>query len=261
MFAVDSPVDTAPPTASITAPAPGTTLLAPLSVTVDATDDIGVTRVELHVDGVLAGTDTVAPYAFTWNPGTAGDGSHALAAKAYDAAGNVATSASVPVTVAVPPAVSITAPGPGAQVSGTVTVSALASDNSGVVRVEFLVDGSLRATDTAAPYTFTWNTVPETPGNHTLSAVAYDAASLSTASAPVVVQVLAPLPPSPMAVYDPVLKAPRCNGTANSCDSGTLLLGRGTRGPEPNQPNTIANSCADGTGAPSTPTSPTTASR
>ena len=50
------------------------------------------------------------------------------------------------------------------------------------------------------------------------------------------------------AVYDAVLKAPRCDTPAAACDSGTLLVGRGTLpgGPEPNQPNTINNSCADG---------------
>ena len=51
------------------------------------------------------------------------------------------------------------------------------------------------------------------------------------------------------AVYDSTLKAPRC-GIAATCDSGPLvLLGRDAMfgGPEPNQPNTINNSCADGT--------------
>ncbi len=52
------------------------------------------------------------------------------------------------------------------------------------------------------------------------------------------------------AVYNAALKAPGCATTGSSCDSGpTLLLGRGTMsgGVEPNQPNTINNSCADGT--------------
>jgi hypothetical protein len=51
------------------------------------------------------------------------------------------------------------------------------------------------------------------------------------------------------AVYNSTLKAPACATVGSSCDSGpTLLLGRGTLsgGAEPNQPNTINNSCADG---------------
>ena len=52
------------------------------------------------------------------------------------------------------------------------------------------------------------------------------------------------------AVYDSTLKAPKCVTAGSSCDSGpSLLLGRDTLsgGSEPNQPNTINNSCADGT--------------
>jgi kumamolisin len=52
------------------------------------------------------------------------------------------------------------------------------------------------------------------------------------------------------AVYSSTLKAPECATVGTSCDSGaTLLNGRDhmTGGAEPNQPNTINNSCADGT--------------
>jgi hypothetical protein len=50
------------------------------------------------------------------------------------------------------------------------------------------------------------------------------------------------------AVFDAALQAPRCSTVGRSCDTGaTLVLGRAGLGPEPNQPNTIADSCADGT--------------
>jgi hypothetical protein len=50
------------------------------------------------------------------------------------------------------------------------------------------------------------------------------------------------------AIFDTGLQAPRCGAVGSSCDSGpSLLLGRDGRGPEPNQPNTINDSCADGT--------------
>ncbi len=50
------------------------------------------------------------------------------------------------------------------------------------------------------------------------------------------------------AVFDSLLRAPKCGTVGISCDSGpSLLLGRAGLGPEPNQPNTINNSCADGT--------------
>jgi hypothetical protein len=52
------------------------------------------------------------------------------------------------------------------------------------------------------------------------------------------------------AVFDSTLKAPKCVNVGSGCDSGpSLLLGRDNMsgGAEPNQPNTINNSCADGT--------------
>jgi hypothetical protein len=55
---------------------------------------------------------------------------------------------------------------------------------------------------------------------------------------------------SQTAVFDTTLKAPKCATVGSSCDSGlSLLFGRDTLagGTEPNQPNTIDNSCADGT--------------
>jgi subtilisin family serine protease len=75
-----------------------------------------------------------------------------------------------------PPTTSITSPSNGATVSGTVTVSASASDNVGVTRVEFFVDGALAATDTTSPYSFSWNTTTVANGSHSLQSRAYDAA-------------------------------------------------------------------------------------
>jgi hypothetical protein len=50
------------------------------------------------------------------------------------------------------------------------------------------------------------------------------------------------------ATFDATLRAPKCASVGISCDSGaSLLLGRGTVGPEPNQPNVIGTACADGT--------------
>jgi leucyl aminopeptidase len=50
------------------------------------------------------------------------------------------------------------------------------------------------------------------------------------------------------AVFDAALQAPRCATVGSSCDTGTaLVLGRDGRGPEPNQPNTLNDACADGT--------------
>jgi hypothetical protein len=74
------------------------------------------------------------------------------------------------------PTVSITAPTAGSTVSGTVAVNASASDNVGVSKVEFYVDGALRATATTSPYSWSWDTTAFANGAHSLVAKAYDAA-------------------------------------------------------------------------------------
>src|SRR5207245_459656 len=115
---------------------------------------------------------------------TASNGSHSVTAVARDGAGNQTTSAAVSVTVDnTPPTISIASPTPGATVSGTVTVSASASDNVGVVGVQFKLDGTnLGAEVTVAPYSVSWNTTTATAGAHTLTAVARDAAGNATTS-------------------------------------------------------------------------------
>jgi hypothetical protein len=89
------------------------------------------------------------------------------------------------------PTASVTAPAAGTAVSGSaVTVSASASDNIGVVGVQFKLDGaSLGAEDTAAPYSTVWNTTTATSGSHSLTAVARDAAGNTATSAVVTVTV------------------------------------------------------------------------
>jgi len=89
-----------------------------------------------------------------------------------------------------PPAVSVTAPANAATVSGTVTVSANATDNVAVASVQFQLDGAnLGSLDTATPYTFSWNTTTASNGSHTLRAIAKDTSNNSATSANVTVTV------------------------------------------------------------------------
>ncbi|HEX8411264.1 MAG TPA: Ig-like domain-containing protein [Thermoanaerobaculia bacterium] len=336
--------DTTAPTVSLTAPATGATVSGTVSVTANASDNVGVARVEFHLDGALQSTDTSSPYAWSWNTASSPNGAHVLVAKAFDAANNPGTSVSVSVTVsnssggaaadvagwkitqanaagqyilpagttipadgylvvarqadkgafetywgvtlganvtfvnsagAMPvingdenfslsnaanvvvdgptasqplsaartvqrvdpcgttwntlveasanagsgagagcgggvkinehadasgtgnfvyefielhndsapaadttaPTTSITAPANAATVSGTVSVTANASDNVGVSKVEFLLDGVLQSTDTSSPYAWSWNTTTVVNGAHSLVAKAYDAAN------------------------------------------------------------------------------------
>jgi len=92
-----------------------------------------------------------------------------------------------------PPTVRITSPASGATVSGTITVAASASDNVGVVGVQFKYNGINFDTEkTTPPYSATGYTNNVPNGTYTLTAVARDAAGNLTTSAPVTVTVSNP---------------------------------------------------------------------
>lgn len=90
-----------------------------------------------------------------------------------------------------PPTVSLTSPAGGSTVSGTMTVTAQASDDHGVSSVQFVVDGSPLGTDTNGGdgWSVPWNTTAVADGSHSLTAVATDTANQATTSAPVTVTV------------------------------------------------------------------------
>jgi hypothetical protein len=113
-----------------------------------------------------------------------------------------------------------------------------------------------------SPLSFAWTQVsgPSVTINNANQATAsFTAATAATyvfqlavsdgaASATDQVSVTASAVPGGQAVFDATLQAPKCTTVGASCDSGaSLLVGRGSVGPEPNQPNTINDSCADGT--------------
>jgi PKD repeat protein len=81
--------DSIAPTISITSPKDGSTVAGIVSVQVNASDNVGVKKVELYVDGKLTATSTTSPFTTKWNAKKASIGQHTLQVKAYDAAGNV----------------------------------------------------------------------------------------------------------------------------------------------------------------------------
>jgi len=94
---------------------------------------------------------------------------------AYIVSSPIWTSASGGDTTA--PTVSISSPTNGATVSGTTTISASASDNVGVSKVEFYIDSTLKITDTSSPYSYSWDTTAYSNAGHSIYAKAYDAAN------------------------------------------------------------------------------------
>ena len=84
-----------------------------------------------------------------------------------------------------PPTVALTSPANGASVSGTVALAASASDDIGVARVDFLLDGALLGSDASAPYSLAWNSGGTGNGAHVLQARALDLAGNTGTSAAV----------------------------------------------------------------------------
>jgi hypothetical protein len=190
------PLPGAPP--NILTPANNQTFPAGSNITI-ASDSGGATwtisRIEFYANGNLLGSDTAAPYEFTWNNAPAG--SYSLTARAISPTRAPATSA--PVSIQVLPApgnslptVSITSPAHGAHfdVPATVTVTANASDIDGsVLSVQFFANGDLIGTDSSAPYSVDWSGM-EDGHTYVLIARARDNQNAERASAPVTISTL-----------------------------------------------------------------------
>ena len=193
-------VDSTAPSTSITSPSGGTNVQGLVAVDVAATDDAGVSRVELLVNGVKIGSDTAAPYGFSWDSAQTPDGEASITAYAYDAAGNAA-SHSVKVSVAntvveepvveepvisepvvekaadvVAPVAKIGSPADGSVISGNVAITGSATDDVGVTGLRLLIDGGQVASVSGSSISYRLNTKKLSAGSHAITLEAYDAA-------------------------------------------------------------------------------------
>lgn len=180
--------DTEAPKVAISAPTAASSVSGVTTVSVSASDNVGVSKIELWVNGNLYTTDTTSPFGFSWDTTKVANGGATLQAKAFDAAGNSGTSATVTVNVAnavvadtTPPATKITSPSDGAQVSGNVKIAGSASDNSGSsgLSMELYIGGQRVATSTGGSLSYSWNTRRIAAGTYTLTLKASDAAGNS----------------------------------------------------------------------------------
>jgi hypothetical protein len=191
-YVYSSGVDTTPPTVSLTGPANGATVSgSSVTVSANASDNVGVASVQFKLDGASLGSAvTASPYKVTWDTTQTANGSHTLSAVASDAAGNQA-STNISVTVNNPtpaPTVALTSPGNGANypAPSTITLAASVTANGHTVTaVQFYNGSTLLGQSTTAPYSFTWSNV--VAGTYTLSSKAvYDAGSIVTSGSAIV---------------------------------------------------------------------------
>jgi thermitase len=89
--------DLTAPSVQITSPNAGGALVNLTKISVNALDNVGVSQVSIYVDGTLVYTGTAAPYTYSWNTNKVTAGTHTISAKAWDAAGNSGSAASVSV--------------------------------------------------------------------------------------------------------------------------------------------------------------------
>ena len=183
--------DTQAPSMAITSPSSGASVSGLVAVSVGASDNVGVTKADLLVNGVVVATDTSAPFAFSWDSSAFANGNVSLMVRGSDAAGNVGSSAAVTVAIAntvaadtQPPVVSLKNPANGAVVSGTVSISVSASDNAATtgLKQSLYIDGMLVASGTGGSLSYNWNTRKAASGAHAIKAVATDAAGNSAST-------------------------------------------------------------------------------
>lgn len=127
------------------------------------------------------------------------------------------------------PTVGVTVPTDGT-VNRTTQFSANATAGAGINRVEFLVDGTVIATDTSAPYSADWDTSTVADGTHSVTARVVDSANTAVTSSAATVTVLNS--PTIEMTVSSVEVFPRTNSTATGTGELTfnLLTGAVTGG-------------------------------
>ena len=193
------PTDVTPPTGALTSPPAGSTVFGNALIQVTAADDQLVDYIEFYIDGDLNGTiDCNGPSctgSYEWNTLEESEGEHTIQVILVDGWNNTTVLTSVNVWVdnidddSIHPNVVIIEPASGQTVSGDVFIDALATDNSGIDRVEFFINADLIYIDSIGPdYNYTWitDTFPDDQ-DYIISLVGYDLVDNEGPSTPITV--------------------------------------------------------------------------
>ncbi len=177
---------------ALVAPSDGATFTAPATIPVSASVTGTVSRVDFYANADLIGSASSPPYSMMGTDVPAGQ--YVVKAIATMQSGATVTSATAAITVSgstlaptptqptpptgtsAPPSATLTSPADGASFGAPATIQLAAtasSSGSPITRLDFYANGALVATDTSAPYTFTWTNVAA--GSYSITAVATDA--------------------------------------------------------------------------------------
>ncbi len=173
-----------------------------------STDNVGVVGYRIYRSGTQIGTSNTTSYS---NTSLIAATTYSYTVSAYDAAGNISsqsvsvsgTTQTISSSDTTSPSVSVIAPVSGFTASGTITLSASATDNVGVAGVQFRVDGlNVGSEDTTSPYSISWNSASVANSSHSITVVARDAAGNIGISAPITVTVANTIISTPTALKD-----------------------------------------------------------
>src|SRR6266566_2815277 len=213
--------DTTPPTVSISSPVNGVTVSGTITVTANASDNVGVASVQFLLDGANLGSlDTASPYSVSWNTATASNASHALSAIAKDAAGNSTTSAGVTLTVnnapATPPSIT-TQPVNQTVTAGQTARFTVVAAGTAPLGYQWQKNGASIAGATAASYTTPATTTADSGATFRV-VVTNTAGTVTSSSATLTVN---PAPVAPTVTTQPVNQTV----TAGQAASFTVVVG------------------------------------
>lgn len=161
-----------------------------------ATDDVAVTGYNIYRDGVFVAFRPALNYQDT---GRQYNRQYAYTVTAVDAGGNEsATSTTLNVSTlpdTIAPTVTLTAPPNGqTDVKFTIPISATASDDLDLKKVEFYADSTLISTITSAPFALNWDSYNKPNGSHLITAKAIDGTG-NTSSSSATISINNPPPP------------------------------------------------------------------
>ncbi|UCD64598.1 MAG: VCBS repeat-containing protein [Candidatus Zixiibacteriota bacterium] len=149
----EAPVDSEPPTVTVTSPADGSIVPNTVDVVAEAADNVGVAKVEFYIDTELHHTDQSAPWSCYWTLAVEEAGEHTIFAKAFDAAGNWECSDLVTVNSTITPPAKIT------------DLTASDPDLAGNVTLTWTAPGDDGNEGTAAEYDLRYYWTEITPDN------------------------------------------------------------------------------------------------
>src|SRR5574341_841332 len=183
------PTDTSPPSVTITSPSNGSTVYGTTTISATATDNAGVMKIELYLDGTLIGSQASNTYNTSVDTKALQNGLHNISAKAFDAAGNIGSSSTSMTVNNVAlnnslPTVSIISPPSYSTVHGVIVVTVEATDDSYVKWVELYADNKFSAylQYVGVPAHFGYDTKQLSDGPHNFMAIAVDSTNNSAQS-------------------------------------------------------------------------------